>query len=80
MSTYSLNVMSLFTQLNDTYLGLDNVTAVLQKTQFVMSQLESGFPLSDRLFNPDVWTKVLEQFKMDAMGPVDPMDPNATDG
>ena len=54
-------------------MGLDNITAVLQKAQFMMSLLESGFPLSDRLFDPNVWMKIVNQFTMDPVVPEFPV-------
>ena len=70
--------MNLSLQLNDTYLGLDNITAVLQKTQFVTSKLENGIPLSDRLFDPNVWMKFVENISMEDMNA--PMVPGSPDG
>ncbi|XP_035829835.1 uncharacterized protein LOC101860234 [Aplysia californica] len=47
--------------LNETYMGLDNITEVVHKAEDLFSKLESGLGMSNRLFDPAVWAPVEKQ-------------------
>ena len=53
--------------MNGTTMGLNNMTQVIEKTVSMLLMLESGFPLTDRLFDPSTWSKVLVQLYQPAM-------------
>ena len=50
-----------FLQINDRFMGLDNITQLIEKAERIVEQLESKVSLSDRLFDPSAWTPVINQ-------------------
>ena len=48
-------------------MGLDNLTQVVEKVELMMSMIESGVPLSERLFDASAWSAVLTQLSQPAM-------------
>ena len=47
--------------MNGEYMGLNNLTEVIEKTTIVLNELESGFNLSVKVLDPAAWTPLVSQ-------------------
>ena len=54
--------VDVFIKLSGNPIGLDNLTRAIEKTEMLLTQIEyGGVYVSDRLFDPSVWTGVVNQ-------------------
>ena len=55
------NLLSFLLQLNDTYMGLDNINQVFEGVETVSSKLDSGLTIAVPLLDSDAWMPVMVQ-------------------
>ena len=45
------------------YMGLDNISQVIQKAENILDKLEKDVRMSDRLFDSSVWNEVFKKLQ-----------------
>ena len=61
LNFYCKTFLFLVLQLNDTYMGLDNINQVFEGVETVSSKLDSGLTIAVPLLDSDAWMPVMVQ-------------------